>query len=248
MLNHTEVINYIIEAKSFINYLEIGTQAGKNFAAINCLQKTGVDPDVNSRATHIMTSDDFFDTSGGFYDLIFIDGLHTKEQVEKDFVNAMNFLSADGIIVIHDTNPEDEKWTLVPRESKQWTGSVYKFICNLEADFKTLPFDYGITIVKKGEYKINDNRPTWESFCNDRNNILNIASVPQVKAWLSNERDINKEILSHLTEGLTVKEVSDKVALSKIAVEKRIWNMKKIAGVKNITQLVAHCLKKEVVN
>lgn len=60
--------------------------------------------------------------------------------------------------------------------------------------------------------------------------------------------DMNQRILSHLTEGLTVKEVADRVCLSRKAVEKRIWNMKQFVGAKNITELVAHKLKNNVRN
>lgn len=184
MLNHTELINYIIERKGFNRYLEIGTQSGRNFDAIKCQFKTGIDPDPDAKASHHLDSDTFFQSTGQVYDLIFLDGLHTAEQVRKDFINAMACISDKGVIVIHDTNPDVELWTRVPRESKQWTGSVYKFICNLNADFVTLPFDYGITVVKKSDYLLHDVPVDYELFDAGRDAFLNIISTENFKAWL----------------------------------------------------------------
>lgn len=184
MLNHTELINYIIEKKGYKSYLEIGSQFGKNFNAINCRFKESVDPDPKADATYEMTSDEFFKDNDRKYDSIFIDGLHTAEQVRQDFINAMACLPEGGVLVIHDTNPDVEKWTLIPRESKQWTGDVYKFICNLDADFVTLPFDYGITVVKKCEYLLHDKSIDYETFDIGRTGFLNIVSTEKFKQWL----------------------------------------------------------------
>jgi hypothetical protein len=85
----------------------------------------------------MMTSDEFFENpphSLAFdwiseFDLIFIDGLHTAEQVQKDFENALKILSPNGFIVIHDCNPEKEEHTIVPRPKPtgHWNGNVFQF-------------------------------------------------------------------------------------------------------------------------
>lgn len=188
MTNHTEVLNYIIEKKGYKSFLEIGTQNGRNFHALNCAHKVGVDPDQLARPTHRMTSDEFFSQNKETFDCVFIDGLHTAEQVQKDFINAMACLNEGGAVVMHDTNPEKEEWTKIPRVTKQWTGDVWQFVVCLLADFKTLPFDYGITVVKKGNHTITDFPhdfiSPWEEFNRDRNSILKIVSVDQFKEWL----------------------------------------------------------------
>lgn len=184
MNTHTEVLNYIVQARNFKRYLEIGTQWGHNFTDIKIPFKLGVDPDPKAEADFHQTSTEFFASNVRLFDLIFIDGLHHAYQVRNDFIDAMSFLSEKGVVVLHDTSPAREEWTHVPRDSKQWTGDTYKFICDLQADFVTLDFDYGITVVKKGDYVLNHNPVKWETFNIYRKDILNIVSEEEFKAWL----------------------------------------------------------------
>ena len=51
---------------------------------------------------HKKTSDSFFDDNQIFFDVIFIDGLHTYYQVKKDLNNALKFLKEGGIIICDD--------------------------------------------------------------------------------------------------------------------------------------------------
>lgn len=192
MTNHTEVLNYIIQKKGYKSYLEIGTQSGKNFNLIECENKTGVDPDPEAKASFHMSSDDFFGGNHNYFfprvckfDCIFIDGLHTAEQARKDFINSMEHLNEDGVIVIHDTNPYREEITIVPRITKEWTGDVYKFVYSLLAKLATLPFDYGITIIKKqDDYLIADEEVTWEKFSKQKTHMLNIVTEEEFKNWI----------------------------------------------------------------
>ena len=91
------VINDVITRYKKTSYLEIGCAEDKNFSAIYCDKKIGVDP--NSRGTHKMTSDKFFKDNKDTFDVIFIDGLHTKEQVSKDISNSLECLNSNGIFM-----------------------------------------------------------------------------------------------------------------------------------------------------
>ncbi len=184
MTNHTEVINYTIQKKNYRSYLEVGTQNNINFHAVSCGLKHGVDPDPNYSPTFKCTSDEFFEKNCMKYQCIFLDGLHTVEQIRKDFINAMECLTDDGVIIIHDTNPEKEIWTRHPRVSKQWTGDVFKFICQLSGEFITLPFDYGITIAKKMPFEISLNDISFEQLDSNRSFYLNIQDEKFFKEWL----------------------------------------------------------------
>ena len=42
------------------------------------------------------------------FDLIFIDGLHLANQVQKDIENSLKFIKDEGFIVLHDCNPPSE--------------------------------------------------------------------------------------------------------------------------------------------
>jgi hypothetical protein len=117
----TELINYLL---SYLNretfYLEIGVRDPlANFNQINATHKFGVDPgkDIKENlADFKMTSDGFFNrlinnqilTNKTKFDLIFIDGLHLAEQVDRDIANSLKFLRDDGFIVLHDCNPPTE--------------------------------------------------------------------------------------------------------------------------------------------
>lgn len=123
----TELINRLAKLINASSYLEIGVSCGGNLAGIECLRKVGVDPDVNSKsATHHMTSDQFFSSNQENFDLIFVDGLHHCEQVQKDIFNALSCLSPGGLIVCHDMNPLNESMQKVPMETPEWTGDCWK--------------------------------------------------------------------------------------------------------------------------
>src|SRR5262245_59645274 len=136
-MNHTEVIQHYINAKGAKSYLEIGLGDLTNFHAIECEFKQGVDPD-NEKAlpeataagiVFRMSADAFFrlhDEDHGKYDIIILDGLHHADQLQRDIEGALSCLDKGGVIIVHDINPVNEEMTIVPRQTKQWTGDVYK--------------------------------------------------------------------------------------------------------------------------
>lgn len=197
MKNHTDLLNYIAEKIQAEMYLEIGVSNGSNFNKIQVEQKTGVDPDPKSKATYIMTSDEFFkhiqqggDNSMAF-DLIFIDGLHHADQVKKDILNAWDYLLMGGVIILHDCNPPYEKITHVPRDSKEWCGDVWKAAVNLAGGMMfTVNLDYGCIVLRKEGNDFIDFEETdydWEFFDENRKALLNLYTIDQaikrIDAW-----------------------------------------------------------------
>ena len=88
-------------------YLEIGVYKNSVF---NCIplkieNKIGVDP--TQGGTHRKTSDDFFIDNTKNFDVIFIDGLHTYEQCQRDCINSLKFLNPRGVILFHDFLPNN---------------------------------------------------------------------------------------------------------------------------------------------
>jgi hypothetical protein len=117
------------------------------------------------------------------FDLIFIDGLHTAEQVKKDFENALKILSPNGFIVLHDCNPEKEEHTIAPRPTARghWNGSCYKFAASLlHKGKRTVDIDNGCMVVPGDrEYQILYEPLsiwTWDLFNNNRQRALNLIS------------------------------------------------------------------------
>ncbi len=175
----------IINAKS---YLEIGVQDKKNcFDKIKIAQKIGVDPDKNSNANFTMTSDEYFKNHcNRNFDIIFIDGLHHSQQVLLDIENSINRLSSNGFIVFHDCNPTEEIMQEVPRNTKVWTGDVWKAFVEIRTKRKDLCMyvidtDFGVGIIKRGfndVLKI-ETQITYNEFDKNRKQWLNLISVDE---------------------------------------------------------------------
>ena len=158
-MKHTEMINRIIQAREYSSYLEIGLGTVKNFDAVTVDKKTGVDPNVPSRADIFsMTSDTFFQeimsVNHSTHDFIFIDGLHHSNQVLRDVRSSLLFLSEGGTIMVHDCNPPNKESQLVPRQTRVWTGDVWKawVILRRNPDLETICIseDYGCGIIQRG--------------------------------------------------------------------------------------------------
>lgn len=124
-----EIINAVPDLKNK-SYLEIGTETGVTFDRIRAKQKVGVDPDKEARATHYMTSDEFFEQNTQKFDVIFIDGDHHATQVLKDFNNAVDALSENGVIFVHDLYPYTEEMGSPdkPTDGRPWCGDGYKML------------------------------------------------------------------------------------------------------------------------
>jgi len=158
MNKRTEYINGLIKEHGFSSYLEIGLGDGNNFRGVDIDYKIGVDPKVFSLNTFNVTSDDYFNKSENTHDLIFIDGLHHADQVERDIVNAWNCLNKGGIILIHDIKPHTFEMQQVPRIQTVWTGDVWRAWNGLKINTK-LKLDYwddqyGLGIIHKSRHKL----------------------------------------------------------------------------------------------
>lgn len=194
-----EIINRIIQNKGYSNYLEIGVRDGECFRAINVSGiKIGVDPDTNSQATDIVTSDDFFAglNEDVKFDIIFIDGLHLDYQVDLDIQNSLKHLSENGTIVLHDCNPPTHYHAAKtpiygPPTNGEWNGTVYLSLIKLrlyhkDLVLKTVDTDWGVGILTRGINETINAFPneatTWSFFNNNRNQILDLISPDDFNA------------------------------------------------------------------
>lgn len=178
-LTRTHVVDALIRQNNFKSYLEIGCQNDINFNAINISHKIGVDPALGG--THRMTSDAFFAQNTEKFDLIFIDGMHTFEQVYKDFFNAYNVLNVGGVILFHDMLPTSWEQEMVPRINRGWNGTVWKIAYELKRllgnQFAIIVADQGLGIVFKNNEKptltpsnedfVRAQNTTYDDFLND---------------------------------------------------------------------------------
>jgi hypothetical protein len=168
----SDIINELIKnINRESSYLEIGVRnPNDNFKKIHASKKISVDPGMEYMENPVdfkMTSDQFFSNvrEGKIlnkqikFDVVFIDGLHKAEQVDRDIINSLEFLSDDGFIVLHDCNPPSEYharenfyFKLSPAGGA-WNGTTWKaFYKFRQKDFLTsccIDTDYGVGILTK---------------------------------------------------------------------------------------------------
>lgn len=181
MRTKDELINFLINIYKFESYLEIGVFKKGNFNLINCKNKICVDPDKKMNADYIMTSDEFFRSNVKKFDVIFVDGLHHREQVYKDVINSLSVLNENGIILCHDMLPVTKLEQQVPVTSENinsWTGDCWKawfqilMLDGLETFI--VDIDHGIGVIKKDLEK--KSIINWEFFLRFKNE-MNIICI-----------------------------------------------------------------------
>lgn len=185
-MNRTDIINHIAKKIRAKTYLEIGVWNGVNFQNVSVPYKIGVDPDPESAATLHLTSDDFFDMNNQKFDLIFIDGLHHADQVEKDILNSLEVLNEGGYIVCHDMNPAKEQHQVIPFNGKIWNGDCWKAFVKLrqtrnDLEMFTVDTDYGCAVIKKGKQDLLKikGKIDYHSFDKNRVKWLNLVSTSE---------------------------------------------------------------------
>lgn len=198
-MNHVEIINHLIQKYGYKNYLEIGVHTNSHcFDHINIESKVGVDPgyeNPNERYDYRMESDDFFDAvrsgltefpKNHKWDIIFIDGLHLADQVNRDILNSLQHLSEGGTIVMHDCCPPDEN---MAREVHTgfWCGTTWKAFMWFRTHRPDLWMacvddDYGVGLIRFGQQTLAPNtNPFFEykNFFANRREYLNLITPEQ---------------------------------------------------------------------
>lgn len=190
-MHRSELINNIVDYIKATKYLEIGIDSGDNFNNIICESKIGVDPNVNAPCLFHMTSDDFFKQNKDRFDVIFIDGLHHADFVERDILNSLSILNYGGYIICHDMNPTNEIMQRVPREVDYWMGDCWKAWVKLRSTMNNLSMyvvdtDCGCGIITLGKQDlININcELTYENFETHKKEWLNLISIDEFKLEL----------------------------------------------------------------
>ena len=193
-------------------YLEIGVRnPDHNFNKIDANKKYSVDPGVEFKSNPVdfqLTSDAFFEqleaqkilTSDTLFDVIFIDGLHLAEQVDRDISNALKFIKSDGFVVLHDCNPptewharEDYYFNMTPAKG-HWNGTTWKAFVkwrsNPEIQSCCVDTDWGIGILSKSaaigsSIPISNDFFEYNTFANDRKYYLNLVDFEELKGFVA---------------------------------------------------------------
>ena len=191
-MTRTDIINFLIQKFNFKNYLEIGVQYPQsNFDKIEIESKTGVEPyPITELHDTIIkaTSDEFFAElkDNEKWDIIFIDGLHTREQCLADILNSLKHLSPNGTILVHDCLPTAEYQTTHEDNGREWTGDVWKSIVDIKEknglDVSTIDTDWGIGCIRLNVDNVGFENPIeldWENYELLKHELLNIKSIDQ---------------------------------------------------------------------
>lgn len=208
-MNRLNILNYLI-SKYFAgncNYLEIGVcDPDECFNYVAATDKSGVDPGMLFATNNVefpMTSNEFFFklergetrfAPDHRWDVVFIDGLHTANQVFIDAKFALNHLSPNGFVVLHDCNPPD--W-IMANDDLDWfyneggknvqgalNGSCWKAVYYLrtilDKRIVTVDTDHGVSIIANGMSgeKILHTNPFYEfrELKKDRKTYLGLIS------------------------------------------------------------------------
>jgi Methyltransferase domain len=125
------------------SYLEIGVDQGASIKLANPPTiAVGIDPQPRMKEApkavckiFPLRSSEYFarrdvrrDLESDVIDLAFIDGLHTFDQVLRDFINIEKFADERTIILVHDCIAVDSLTAERERKTAFWTGDVWKLI------------------------------------------------------------------------------------------------------------------------
>lgn len=217
--SRTEIINFLLSlSQGDKHYLEIGVRnPDDNYNNIQADTKYSVDPGDEFKENPVnfkLTSDAFFKklseneilSNEIKFDVIFIDGLHLAEQVDKDIKNALKYIKNDGFVVLHDCNPPSE-WHA--RESHQylntpahgyWNGTVWKAFLkwrsNPTVNSCCIDSDWGVGILSKN-CKIGESIEIINPFFefklleDNRKKYLNLIDFDYLKKSLRNKTTHN---------------------------------------------------------
>jgi hypothetical protein len=212
--SRTDILNYLlgicqrISGKKETNYLEIGVRIPTaNFSSIKAFKKFGVDPGIEAPSQDVdfrMTSDEFFKKLDGGevltpetrFDVVFIDGLHLAEQVDRDIANALRFTKGHGFVVLHDCNPPTEwfareQYHFFRDHSRNcWNGSTWKAFLKWRSVSSIssccIDTDWGVGILSKSlvlgpENTLPNPFYEYQVFSDNRVRMLNLFSFEELQ-------------------------------------------------------------------
>jgi predicted O-methyltransferase YrrM len=154
---HETLIPAIVEGIGAECYLELGTHENETIGKVNCKRRYGVDinPTYTARVRHYaMTTQHFIEKYADDlapFDVVFIDADHRYPSVLLDFVGIWPHVADEGLVILHDTNPETKEDT-----AHGLCGDAWKMAERLVKEGEeavTIPYHPGLTIVRK--------RKTW---------------------------------------------------------------------------------------
>jgi methyltransferase family protein len=149
---HEALIPMLVECVGARTYLELGTGSNETIARVRCEKRIGVDANwvqCPGVIQYTMHTDKFLHDHAAVYapyDVVFLDASHDEDEVWSQIEKLWPLVSPDGLILIHDTNPETVEDT-----DPGLCGSAWRIVARLEGTYEavTLPYHPGLTIIRK---------------------------------------------------------------------------------------------------
>ena len=149
---HEKLIPLLVKGIGIESYLEFGVNDNQTISRVKCKRKFGVDHKVKelkgAKMFAMSTSEFIRKHAASFapYDMVFIDSDHKPLSVLDDFYGIWPHVTPDGLILLHDTNPQTAKDT-----RPGFCDEAWKAAREIARSYEsvTLPYCPGITIVRK---------------------------------------------------------------------------------------------------
>ena len=147
----------------------------------------------------------------GFFDLVFVDGLHRAEQVLRDAQQAIEALRPGGIVVLHDASPrtqQEASYPMPPGWPLAWNGDGWRAVLALrtrsDIDVAVGDFDHGCAVIRtrpnsdplsttmaevdtvpvESDRMRSPSQMSWAKFDANRRQLLRLMSPDALLAWV----------------------------------------------------------------
>lgn len=150
---HETLIPALVEGIGANSYLEFGVHLNETIAKVKCPVRYGVDTKVTpceGVRMFEMTTQEFIQKEAPTlapFDVVFIDASHHPEHVMADFHGIGGYVREEGLILLHDVEPETWADTAPGLCDNAWIAA--KRIHNLGAEMVVLPYVPGLAIIRK---------------------------------------------------------------------------------------------------
>jgi tetratricopeptide (TPR) repeat protein len=186
-----DIANELLTARTSRRFAELSMDGpSPHYGAVVADSKLS----ISSRPHADSLSEESFltaDTSGGGYDVILLAAQHEPEHCLDVIEGCLLKLSADGVLVVHHSNPPSA-WHQRPAEESgtgsEWTGQVWRAVVTFRmrhphCEVFTVDTDWGCTVLRPNRQALNELGKTtfdvldWNAFVRERNTLLNLVSV-----------------------------------------------------------------------
>lgn len=153
--HHSDFIPQLVKITGCETFLELGVAGGDTAKRVAPLVKRYIGVDIievkeKMGEFYCCSTDEFFTFFRDPVDIVFIDANHRFESALQDMENSLRILNKYGLILLHDTDPIEEKYL-----DQRYCGDSYRiveYICDNRPDLNilTLPFtEAGLSIVNR---------------------------------------------------------------------------------------------------